>query len=176
MFSKTKLSLNATLLALFVFVLLVLGLNSTLSSASLEGLAVGNGFSQTASGGSTFLQVTYVILPGNNTLINYSNGMYQNVGNSSLFSFTLGILYNCNQTYYYGTACGNVQLVKYGGSGVSLISLGALDGSGLVMSGMATTTLATGEYVQLFFGAATGNSLEVLPGSSYSVIRIPNSQ
>jgi hypothetical protein len=170
-----KNSANAILLSFALFLLLVVALSVKFTEGSLEGLAVGNSFSQTASGGSDFLQVSNAVLPGNNSLINYSNGQYTNVGNSSLFSFTLGILYNCNQTYSYGgTPCGSVQLVKYG-AGQSLLSLGAVDGTDQLMSGVATTVLETGEYVQLVFGAAVGNSLEVLPGSSYSIIRISQS-
>ena len=172
MFSNTRLSLNTTLFALLLFIVLVVGL-AQLSNATLEGLAVGNSFTQAASGGSGSLQVSNAILPGNNSLINYSNGIYGNIGSNATFSFTLGILYNCNQTYYYGaTPCGNVQLNKYG-AGESLLNMLAVDGSSQLMSGVAKTNLLTGEYVQLLFGAALGNSLEVLPGSSYSIIRIP---
>ena len=165
MFSNTRLSLNTTLFALLLFIVLVVGL-AQLSNATLEGLAVGNSFTQQAIGGSSFLQVSNAIIPGNNSLINYSNGIYENIGSNATFTFTLGILYNCNCT-----GGGIVSLVKNGAIG--LISLGSGNGLALTMSGMAYTTLATGGYVQLFYGAQGGCLLEVLPGSSYSIIRIP---
>lgn len=171
MFSNTRLSLNATLLALFVFIVLVVGL-SQLSSASLEGLAVGSSSSSVSAGGSAPLVLVDTILLGNNSIINFSNSIYGNVGPNASYSFTLGILYNCNGS---DVVCGVVQLNHYKGDGsiVNLISLAAQNGTQLTEAGMAAPVLlATGEYVQLIFGAGFGDSLQILPGSSYSIIRI----
>lgn len=164
-----KNSANAIFLSFALFLLLVVALSVKFSEGSLEGLAVGNSLSQTTIGGSAPLVLSDAILPGNNSIINYSNGVYGNVGNSSLFSFTLGILYNSNCSNQ-----SNVVLNHYKNDATvqTILNLVAGEGNGLLDSGMASTTLETSEYVQLVFGASLGCSLEVLSGSSYSIIRI----
>lgn len=168
-FSLTSMHpIKASLLALLLFVL-VLSLHLRFVEPTLEGLAVTSSSPAFASGGSGFLLLSDAVLPGNNSLINFSNGVYRNVGTPANYTFTLGVLYNSDGN-------GNtVQLNHYklNGSSVALISLGTGIGTGLTLSGMATTELASGEYVQLVYGAQVYTLLTILPGSSYSIIRIP---
>lgn len=161
-------SLKLSVIALLAF-LLIVSLHIRFGDATLEGLALGNNVNQLAAGGSSSLLIADTILPGNNSIINYSNGIYGNVGDNASFTFTLGILYNSNCTNQSGVVLNHY---KNDATVVSLVYLVAETGESLVMAGMAESVLETGEYVQLMFGAPTGCSLEVLVGSVYSIVRI----
>lgn len=158
--------IKASLLALLLFVL-VLSLHLRFVEPGLvSAIGLTTSYPVTASSGTSFLTLFRGILLGDDAIINYSNAIFQNIGPSANYTFSLEVLYNT-------TGAGNVvQLNK--NAAITLIGLGTPGPGDLqVMAGDAVAELLTGEFVQLLLGTDVGQTLSVLPGSEYLVVRHP---